>query len=238
MPNPLWDEHAMKEWKTYGVFLSRMTPEEWKGGGIWLIGTNWPDGYPGKTDRVFYKSWCTWPEKYGPGHYEPKNRLENNEWEFVQVLNGCLVCCVEENAGTKRFPLERMECVDVRPDPLRYWQFSEGKEPFASGISFFRRNLRASPLQPGAGDGYEFRLWQSDQAADRMKRPVNLSAWAVQFVEVLSPEGQIEACVRTLAADLRTYTLSQREHLFLHRGVTVEEWCCRGHPSGIVVYLQ
>lgn len=201
------------------------------------MGSDWPDGYPGKTSRVFYKSWCTWPEKYTPGNYEPKNRLEKKEWEFVQVIDGCLVCCVEEDAGMMKFPLEGMECVDIRPDPIRHWEFAQGKEPFASGIAFFRRNLRAPPLQPGAGDGYEFRLWESDQVADRLERPVNLSAWVVQFVEVLSPEGQVEARVHTLSEDDRIYVLSQREHLFLRSGVTVE-WGCRGHPSGIVVYLQ
>ncbi|MDP3685853.1 MAG: hypothetical protein Q8R32_03400 [bacterium] len=228
-----WNEQAAAEWAAHGVFQGRMTPEEWQAGGVWLIGSKWPEGYPGKSDAVFYKSWCTWPERYTPGAYPRKDRVVQGEWEFVQVLDGCLECVVEDEGGARRFPLEHGECVDIRPEPVRYWQFAEGKQAFASGIAFFRR-LGAPPIQPGAGEGYEFRLWESYQVE---RPPLNLPSWSVKFMEVLGWNGVIRAEVRTLAGEAKEYRLGRREYLFLHPRVNVTWRCSDKNPSGIVVYL-
>ena len=230
-----WNEEAAAEWAAHGVFHSRTAKEEWDAGGVWLLGDRWPDGYPGKTSGFCYKSWCSRPEKkYLPGNYPIKDRVQEDQWEFVQVLDGCLECVVQDEGRTKRFPLERSELVDIPPTLKRFWQFAEGEGTFASGIAFFRE-LGAPPVQPGAGEGYEFRLWDSGELS-RLERPMNLSSWAVRFVEVLTTEGILHAKVRTLSGEAREYALSCRGHLFLRSDVAVT-WQCRGNPSGIVVYL-
>lgn len=231
-----WNEQAAAEWAAHGVFHGRITPEEWDLGGVWLLGDRWPDGYPGKTSKFCYKSWCSRPEeKYR--NYPPKNHVMDGQWEFVQVLDGCLECVVEEDGDIKQFPLERGKWVDIRPEPLRHWRFAEGKPAFASGIAFFRR-LGAPPIRPGAGEGYEFRLWRKHQI-DRLVDPLNLPSWSVKFVEVLPGSGAgLWGEVITLRGIVRTYVLGGGNYLFLHHGVKVNWPRMEGDPSGIVVYLQ
>lgn len=220
---------ALQRWRQEGFFLGQLTDEE-REYGRWAIGTLVPPDHPGYNERLFVKSpWFARPEKYAKGRYPFKNRKDDDRWEYVMVLDGRLDVLIRRGEEIERIPLEAGECVDIPPHPDRLWEFPEGCA-FAMGTSVFRK-LKEPPIRPGAGEGYEFRLWSSD-TPERLLNPLTLTSWRTQYVDVL--EG---ALMCHTPDGMRS--LSPGHHVYARPGVVT--WDPVGDSMflsrGVVLYL-
>lgn len=221
---------AFERWRQDGFFIGRLSYEEMRGYGLWTIGTNVPREHPGYHEHLFVKSpWFARPEKYAKGKYPFKDRKEEDRWEYVMVLGGRLDVLVRRGEEVERTPLEAGECADIPPHLQRRWEFPEGCT-FAMGTSAFRK-LKEPPIRPGAGEGYEFRLWSSD-TPERLIAPLSLGSWHTQYVDVL------EGALMCHTPD-GVCSLTPASHVFARPGIVIWDPVgdARTVSRGVVVYL-
>lgn len=207
-----WDQAVRQQWEQDGVLRGRLTEEEWLADGRWLIGSRLPDGHPGHVEGWCYKSFVARPERYAPGVYPWKQRVADNEWEFVAVSGGNFV--VEVRYSDWQFPIQLgpSAWVDLPPQPERRWVLASG-EKVAWGCGLLRRlpaGLR--PARPGGGEHYEFHLGVMEDLP--LSHPNHLTDWRVCFAEVF--DGCLGYCHAT-ARGVQILELRPKEHVFLAR---------------------
>jgi hypothetical protein len=207
-----------------GLWLGRMTDEQKAHGGLWTHGDKPfdPDPeYPGRNDgSLLVKLWTAYPEKYGGEGYQPKDRIHEDRWEYVRVLENCLICRVHLSTGIKNWPLTAVgDGIDLPPSIKRSWHLPP-EYPYASGIAAIRRLRRSDqplpeedfPLKPGQGPGYELAMWDAGVNPDVLVQgPYNLPHWRLLFIAVL--DGMLDL----LRTDKPGYARDPGNYVFIRR---------------------
>lgn len=222
-----------------GVWLGRMTEEQMKAGGIWVIGDKPYDSspdYPGKNNgEVLVKSWVANPDKYGGEGYEPKDRVREDRWEYVRVKTGRLECRIHGHE-LLAYPLSYPdEGVELPPDIKRSWHLPQ-HYGLATGITVCRKLDRA-PFKAGAGHGYEYWPWEAAPTLQESHicNPANLRDWSVQYIEVFCGELLLLTAGPAPGQHDRHY-LASGQHVFLRRGVLVAAFARLHHAHGVMIY--
>ena len=209
--------------KIDGVWVGRMTNEQRKNGGIWVIGNTPYDSaedYPGKNAGEFLvKSWVATPERYGSGQYPFKDRREESMWEYVRVFSGELIC-------TLRSPVAGEECLyrlssadegtDIPPDFFRKWELPSGIDT-ATGITLIHQPALTDPA-------YIFSFWDGLEDDETLKPE---STW--QYIEVFS--GQL-----LLQFQEKQQSLQEGNHIFVPPGIPFSAHISEGSRGVQILY--
>lgn len=224
----LWDR---------GAYFGALSQEERAAGGAWIIGDHphcSDPAFPGRiTDRrLLVKLWLAHPGKYTGEAYLQKNRLADNEWEYVRVMTGRLDCTAQYDCDHFTYRLEfPAEGVDLPPYAGRRWSLSNGFSE-ASGITVCRRDRG---YQAGHGCGYELCFWDAEApgSAGILSAPVNHVAWHRQLIMPFKG-----GCFVSPGLCSHDYTVPTHAYVFLS-APDRDKWTVRpGFQSrGVVIYF-
>lgn len=144
-----------------GIWKGYLSWDEEQGDthGLWTIGNSQSlKGTPGFTNKLWYKTWISSPEKYGGKGHRVASGAHGGRHEFVLVMEGCLACTCNKKTHELEFP----ECVELLPNQSRTWKLPKDKQR-ARGITICRfRYPTKDPVRCGSGKGYELRIIADD----------------------------------------------------------------------------
>lgn len=179
-------------WEKDGIQLGTMTREEWIAGGKWTVGNQklFPDGHPGRSELIMYKSWVATQAsgKYAPGAYKWKDYQAENSHEFVQVLDRVLTVHQQE-PGKKKITSTDLTVgnwVDIPPDTLRSWSLPDG-QPEARGVTIlcpFHPAFKPNSGIIGAAQGFAYELLSNGQTIGPLTNSLSVPGLAKQYLEV------------------------------------------------------
>lgn len=197
-------------------------------GGAWLIGDALPDGHPGRSTVLCYKSWSARPDKYASGHYPPRTRASDTFWEYVQVVRGRLRCIVTRDTGYALCcDLHAGSWADVPPHFSRSWELPEGIHS-ARGVTILRK-LDSEPDCYMDTKEYQIRFWEGSQLAVLSDEQDSSPFRRMQFLEVFT--GSLH--VKTQGA---SYSLSANEHLFSEANSGLAYEYASTGASGVLIH--
>lgn len=149
-------------WERCGLLAGSLAEAECSDDGRWLVGDLLPDGHPGKSTVVKYKSWVARPGKYAPGAYPFKNRTREGLWEHVLLMSGAFTLLKQEPGSDRvqRIPLTPGRSVEVAPDTLRSWELpTDCTEARGVTILWDGRGVRGQAALSSIELGFRFESW-------------------------------------------------------------------------------
>lgn len=191
------------------IWVGRLTEREANSSkyGLWTIG-NKRGLHPGKTSKLWYKTWEASPAKYWPGHHVLPG-AHGGRWEHVRVMIGQLNCKYGDETSLLNYP----RCVDLPADLERTWALPSADDYSARGYTVCR--FRTSPpIEQGTGAGYA--IIPFDTAAEieipppSLRDPPSGKWWSWLYLELFAGE-------LTLVHDKRSYFLEEISHVFVPR---------------------
>lgn len=208
------------------MWLEEMTVEHDQAGGIWVAGDkpfSAEDGYPGRNGgQLCVKLWFADHARYGPGKYQPKNRQDEQKWEYVKVWHGQLGLEAKDIGTFLLSPPG--EGVDIPPEVVRSW-YLPADHAEAWGITICRP-LTQRPLQAGQGVGYELHQWDAGEGFVYLPRqPRLLANWRLQLII------PVEGAFHLLRHRQRQQLVDESSFCFLTRDQR-PEWVVGPHSVG------
>lgn len=202
-------------WEKDGLLFGSLSEEDCAKGGKWTIGDLLPQEHPGHSQLIKYKTWVARPDKYKPGSYAFKDRLDSGLWEYVMVMKNTLIALesTQDNSHISKYELNPGKVAEFPPKALRSWELPNGaKEARGCTLLYYRTAVKIEGLR-GYGD-FCFEQWDVSTAADQLYGPFPEGSFGVQYVEVFN--GSL-LCITGKG----TVTLNSGDHVYVGTGVSV-----------------